>query len=552
VLTYLILFAELRQQYLSPSEAADEIRKVIDAQLEDAPFRVLDTATGLLCDREAQISTFETSVEYKELVSSTIARPDFRMKHIKEKVAMYFSFAMLSHRWEGKEPLLQDIQDKVLYELNPVGSMVKLQSFCKIACCAGYRWAWSDTCCIDKSDSVKHQEAINSMFTWYQHSALTIIYLSDVPPSSESGALANSAWNTRGWTAQELLASKVILFYQKDWTLYLNDRSPNHKESIAIMQELEYATRIDRRDIVDFRPGMKCARETLQWASIRVTTLQEDIAYSLSGVFGVRLRVDYGEKKQCALGRLLRKVIAQSGDITALDWIGKPSEFNSCLPADITSYAAPPFKLPSLSEEDIQSSVSSLRGAVALESASRLYHKLDYLSAPRFTHRRLHLPCIVFPITEVKRTPGQNKEGHFAYGVKADGLHDLDITTQDKLPQFLRATPPQAWQTFLLVRAWTRNLLELPDPADDIESVEDLSASESTLPPSENEPVYSESHSRALRLIVRLGQPFGAFLLARQRNGEYKRIASDVNIIAQVKDMASVGDMMDVRTLEII
>ncbi|KAG2039983.1 hypothetical protein BDR03DRAFT_1090112 [Suillus americanus] len=137
------------------------------------------------------------------------------------------------------------------------------------------------------------------------------------------------------------------------------------------------------------------------------------------------------------------------------------------------------------------------------------------------------------------------------YGVKADGLLDLDIITEDKLLQFSRTLPLPAWRTLFLVRTWTRHLLELPDPADDSEIVEDLSVSESTLPPSEDE-VYSESHSRALRLIVRLGQPFGAFLLARQRGGEYKRIASDRNIIAQAKDMASVGDMMNIRTLEIM
>ncbi|KAG1763656.1 hypothetical protein EV702DRAFT_1157164 [Suillus placidus] len=68
----------------------------------------------------------------------------------------------------------------------------------------------------------------------------------------------------------------------------------------------------------------------------------------------------------------------------------------------------------------------------------------------------------------------------------------------------------------------------------------------------EQEPVDSESHSRALRLIVRLGQPFGAFLLAQQHSGEYKRIASDCTIIAQVRDVASIHNMMDVRTLEIL
>jgi len=43
------------------------------------------------------------------------------------------------------------------------------------------------------------------------NSALTIVYLSDILPSSKSGALARSVWNTRGWTVQEFLASKIIL-----------------------------------------------------------------------------------------------------------------------------------------------------------------------------------------------------------------------------------------------------------------------------------------------------------------------------------------------------
>ncbi|KAG2066808.1 hypothetical protein BDR04DRAFT_49251 [Suillus decipiens] len=55
-----------------------------------------------------------------------------------------------------------------------------------------------------------------------------------------------------------------------------------------------------------------------------------------------------------------------------------------------------------------------------------------------------------------------------------------------------------------------------------------------------------------MRLIVRLGQPFSAFLLVQQRGGEYKRIASDHDIITQVKYMASVHDMMDVRILDIL
>ncbi|KAG1761459.1 hypothetical protein EDD22DRAFT_896512 [Suillus occidentalis] len=52
-------------------------------------------------------------------------------------------------------------------------------------------------------------------------------------------------------------------------------------------------------------------------------------------------------------------------------------------------------------------------------------------------------------------------------------------------------------------------------------------------------------------MMVHLCQPFGAFLLAQQCVGEYKRIASDCNIIARAKDIASV-DNMDVCSMEIL
>jgi len=92
--------------------------------------------------------------------------------------------------------------------------------------------------CIDQNNNVELQKSLNFMFIWYRHSALTIIYLSDVPPASNSGVLAKSAWNTRGWTVPEFLAPEAIRFYQNDWTLYLDDRSFNRKESVTIMQEL--------------------------------------------------------------------------------------------------------------------------------------------------------------------------------------------------------------------------------------------------------------------------------------------------------------------------
>ena len=112
-------------------------------------------------------------------------------------------------------------------------------------------------------------------------------------------------------------------------------------------------------------------------------------------------------------------------DVTALDCVGNSSEFNSCLSADITSYAAPSCTLPSLSDHDMQTCISSLRDAVDVELASRLCHKLSHLNAPRFPVRRLHLPCIVFPVTEVRWRRGEDQQRHSTIAVSFRGQDPL-------------------------------------------------------------------------------------------------------------------------------
>jgi hypothetical protein len=270
--------------------------------------------------------------------------------------------------------------------------------------------------------------------------------------------------------------------------------------------------------------------------------------------------LDYGEKQDKALGRLLQEIVARSGDITGLDWVGKSSAFNSCLPASIISYQVSPCKLPLLPEDEMQSSVSSLQKTVAVDFASNLYTQLRNMSAPRFATQRLRLPCIAFNVREIRRVRGPGPETQFTYIVKADGLRSLDITTEETLVQFWPARPIE--RKFVLVRPWDRSLLELHDFVEFVEpsyfgdntESENYGMSSSSRShdwsgdyPGKQEVVDQES--RAFRLLVRLGQPFSAFLLAQERSGEYKRIASDHDIIGQVNN---VGDLMDIRTIEIL
>jgi hypothetical protein len=139
--------------------------------------------------------------------------------------------------------------------------------------------------------------------------------------------------------------------------------------------------------------------------------------------------------------------------------------------------------------------------------------------------------------------------------VKANGLQSLLVTTEENLVQFWQARPTE--RKFILVRPWDRSLLELPEfvEASDFGSIAESEEDHETSPSSPSHdwssgpPVNQDLELRAFRLLVRLGQPFSAFLLAQQRSGEYMRIASDHDIIGQVDD---VGDLMNIRTIEIL
>jgi hypothetical protein len=92
------LFSELRDKYVSPFRAEGIIQKFINVQLQSVPLRLLNTNTGLLCDREAQISAFKTTAEYEQLLLSMMKHADLLMERIADTVSKYFHYVMLSHR----------------------------------------------------------------------------------------------------------------------------------------------------------------------------------------------------------------------------------------------------------------------------------------------------------------------------------------------------------------------------------------------------------------------------------------------------------------------
>ena len=119
-------------------------------------------------------------------------------------------YAILSHTWGAdiEEVTYRDLidgtgKDKIGYE--------KIRSCGEQARRDGLHYFWVDTCCIDKSNAVELQEAINSMFRWYRNAVKCYVFLSDVPrPIVDSEDRCNqlpwesvfrtSRWFMRGWT----------------------------------------------------------------------------------------------------------------------------------------------------------------------------------------------------------------------------------------------------------------------------------------------------------------------------------------------------------------
>lgn len=151
-------------------------------------------------------------------------------------------YAVLSHTWGDQEISYLDLLYLTSDIPTAAGSIVqtllrspsrdsagfqKVEACCKLARSRGIDWVWIDSCCIDKSSSAELSEAINSMWRWYRNAAECYAYLFDLPASftkSQSHEAAFEAfqrarWFTRGWTLQELLAPRKVLFCNSEWTI---------------------------------------------------------------------------------------------------------------------------------------------------------------------------------------------------------------------------------------------------------------------------------------------------------------------------------------------
>jgi hypothetical protein len=231
-------------------------------------------------------------------------------------------YTILSHRWEGGEVTYQDMQSGLPQAKKKKG-FDKIEQCCKQAISDGLEYVWVDTCCIDKSSSAELTEAINSMYQWYQGSAICYAYLSDVQLQSRRKAFVSdvrldgssrisavaeslddvlvdkidtSKWWTRGWTLQELIAPRIIQFFGSRSGVWhrIGDKT-------SLISLISRRTGI-HPDVLGGSDVRQCSvAMRMSWAADRETTRIEDLAYCLLGIFGVNMPLLYGEGKKAFL-----------------------------------------------------------------------------------------------------------------------------------------------------------------------------------------------------------------------------------------------------------
>jgi hypothetical protein len=217
-------------------------------------------------------------------------------------------YAILSHTWTGGEVTYDDL----------VAGVGKTKTgYVKIHFCGeraaedGLEYFWVDSCCINKATSDELSTAINSMFSWYQRATKCYVYLSDVQLPDElvdaeefqitwKNAYQRSRWFTRGWTLQELLAPASVEFFSKE------GRRLGSK--ISLEQEVSEMTQIPIGALRGQHLSEFSVDERMSWAVKRKTTVKEDKAYCLLGIFGVFMPLIYGEGDDHAFLRLQEEI----------------------------------------------------------------------------------------------------------------------------------------------------------------------------------------------------------------------------------------------------
>ena len=227
-----------------------------------------------------------------------------------------------------------------------------------------------------------------------------------------------------------------------------------------------------------------------------------------------------------------------SGDTSILAWTGRSNSFNSCLPAKIDVFnQLPTTHIPLALERAEMGRITTRLRSSSLHSTSilRLYDRLREPPVPSFDGQRMKLPCLNFGPLSAYRSKSEPFRAQTSVGV-------VKIETEEDLSRF---------GPLYLVHPWIDFLLDQQPVGSVADTVPEENTDERT------SPSQTERQMRALQVVARLRQPFGALLLTPNRRNvtAYRRVATESLITVQVEDITPtiLSKLVDsVRTLDVL
>ncbi|EME39025.1 hypothetical protein DOTSEDRAFT_75646 [Dothistroma septosporum NZE10] len=234
-------------------------------------------------------------------------------------------YAIASHRWCDSEATLEDVGNR---SKTDSAGFKKVEEFAKYIKdnVPSVGWLWIDTCCIDKTSSAELSSSIHSMFRWYREAEVCLAYLSNVESVDDYDKFRQSVWFTRGWTLQELLAPRTVVFLTKHWEVIGNKgaAAAGYRGTTiepALEGRIAQTTGIPEDILHNYEASCRVdLHEKRRWMDGRTTTLPEDIYYAMLGILDLDVVVDYGIGRTRAERRFLAAIdVQQNGAAGKVD-----------------------------------------------------------------------------------------------------------------------------------------------------------------------------------------------------------------------------------------
>ena len=166
---------------------------------------------------------------------------------------------------------------------------------------------------VDKSSSAELTESINSMYEWYEAARMCFVLLEDLLPGQPlEASLTSCRWFSRGWTLQELIAPRLVEFF--DQSLQFVGTKSDHAKLISATTKIPPCILLE-----GIEEESICVAAKMSWTAGRQTKRKEDAAYCLLGLFNVHMPLIYGEGDQ-AFQRLQEEIVKRHNDITVFAW----------------------------------------------------------------------------------------------------------------------------------------------------------------------------------------------------------------------------------------